>query len=157
MNAKVQCCLLRHARQQSRIWESYPWLMYSRGYEKDALLTLKQVMNCGMGPSCSKGGYGSLLGSSPFMVSEVSRSRKNARGAEERRTFPGPRSRVSFRVLLSRDFSGLPQMESMLTGYGYRYPLDNSLSSGYVIRWIVIFPVHSAIQGSTTGAGEKRI
>ena len=27
------------------------------------------------------------------------------------------RSRVSFRVLLSRDFSQLPQMESLLAGY----------------------------------------
>ena len=34
-------------------------------------------------------------------------------------------------------------MESMLAGYGYRYPLDNFLSSGYVIRWIVIFSVDS--------------
>ena len=49
-------------------------------------------------------------------------------------------------------------MESMLTGYGYRYPLDKFLSSGYVIRLIVIFPVDSAIQSSkTTGAREKRI
>lgn len=84
MNAKVQCCLLRHARQQSRSRESYPWLMYSRGYEKDALLRLEQVMNCGPGPSCWKGGY--------------------------------------------------------------RYPLDKFLSSGNVIRWIVIFPVDSAIR-----------
>ena len=83
MNAKVQCCLLRHARQQSRSRESYPWLMYSRGYEKDALLRLEQFMNCGPGPSCSKGGYGSLLASSPFMVSEVIRSRKNARVSGE--------------------------------------------------------------------------
>ena len=96
MNAKVQCCLLRHARQQSRIWKSYPWLMYLRGYEKDALLTLEQVMNCGLGPSCSKGGYGSLLGSSPYMVSEVSRSRKNARVSGEaargrgKENFPWP-------------------------------------------------------------------
>ena len=37
-------------------------------------------------PSCSKGGYGSLLASSPFMVSEVSRSRKKAR----LRNFPRP-------------------------------------------------------------------
>ena len=84
MNAKVQCCLLRHARQQSRSRESYPWLMYSCGYEKDALLRLEQVMNCGPGPSCWKGGY--------------------------------------------------------------RYPLDKFLSSGNVIRWIVIFPVDSAIR-----------
>ena len=48
------------------------------------------------------------------------------RGAEERKTFPTPRTRVAFRVLPSRDVSGLPQMESMLAGYGYRYPLDNS-------------------------------
>lgn len=53
-------------------------------YEKDALLRLEQVMNCGPGPSCWKGGY--------------------------------------------------------------RYPLDKFLSSGNVIRWIVIFPVDSAIR-----------
>lgn len=105
MNAKVQCCLLRHARQQSRIWESYPWLMYLRGCEKDALLTLEQVMNCGLGPSCSKGGYGSLLGSSPYMVSEVSRSRKNARvsGEAARGALASPFA------WLSRDFSRLPR------------------------------------------------
>ena len=96
MNAKVRCCLLRHARQQSRSRESYLWLMYSRGYEKDALLRLEQVMNCGPGPSCLK--------------------------------------------------------------CGYRYPLDKFLFSRYVIRWIVIFPVDSAIQGlKTTGAREKRM
>ena len=45
------------------------------------------------------------------MYSEQSESRENAqaRGA--------PCTRVSFRVLLSRDFSRLPQMESLLTGY----------------------------------------
>ena len=45
------------------------------------------------------------------MYSEQSESRENAqaRGA--------PYTRVSFRVLLSRDFSRLPQMESLLTGY----------------------------------------
>jgi len=53
--------------------------MYSRGYEKDSLLRLAHVMNCGPGPSCSKGDNSSLLGSSPFMVNEVRRSRKNAR------------------------------------------------------------------------------
>ena len=96
MNAKVQCCVFRHARQQSRSRESYPWLMYSRGCENDALLRLAQVMNCGPGPSCSKGGYGSLLASSPFMVSEVSRSRKNARVSGEaargggKENFPHP-------------------------------------------------------------------
>ena len=121
-------------------------------------------MNCGHGPSCSKGGYGNLLVSSPFMVSEVSRSRKKARVSGEaargggKENFPRPSHSRLFRVLLSRDFSGLSEMENLLAGYGYRYPLDNFLSSGYVIRWIVIFPVDSAIHGSkTTGARKTRI
>ena len=37
------------------------------------------------------------------------RAKQTARGV--------PRTRVSFRVLLSRDFSRLPQMESLLAGY----------------------------------------
>ena len=46
-----------------------------------------------------------------FTYGERSEPRENAR---ERDT---PRTGVSFRVLLSRDFSRLPQMESMLAGY----------------------------------------
>ena len=108
MNIKVQCCLFRHARQQSRSRESYPWLMYSRGYEKDALLRLEQVMNYGPGPSCAKGDHGSLLASSPFMVSEVNRSRKNARVSGEaargggKENFPRPsHSRLFTRAALT--------------------------------------------------------
>ena len=40
------------------------------------------------------------------------------------------------------------QLEILLTTLkgGYRYPLDKFLSSGNVIRWIVIFPVDTAIR-----------
>ena len=42
-------------------------------------------------------------------------AKRAARGGDL--SFPAPRTRISFRVLLSRDFSRLPQMESMLAGY----------------------------------------
>ena len=51
-----------------------------------------------------------LRASTPFMASEARREGRSP-------FFPAPPTRVSFRVLLSRDFSWLPQMESLLAGY----------------------------------------
>ena len=70
------------------------------------MLTISIWKKRGWGVIC----YGStrpkirnMLASSPFMASEASRERT--------------RTRVSFRVLLSRDFSRPPLQESLLAGY----------------------------------------
>ena len=69
----------------------------------------------------------SLRASSPHLQQGKRAARKRAR---ERRShdgpsnIPAPRTRVSFREQLSRDFLRLPHMESLLAGYRRGYTLN---------------------------------
>ena len=70
----------------------------------------------------------------PEMASEAIRERTRERASgkaawkAEVLSFPAPRARVSFRVRLSRDFSRLSQMESLLAGISEAFIYSSSSS-----------------------------
>ena len=51
------------------------------------------------------------------MTTEASCEERASKRQSREATLLPPRARVSFRVLLSRDLSQLPEMESLLEGY----------------------------------------